>query len=196
MISRVIFLSFLMIWVVATIVHAQNKEKAMDLAFSTYHVTYDYSLGIPVYISYDVSSRDLGNVKRKKSWTFRQDSRLPKPRVKSSDYTNSGYQRGHMCPAASRSASVKAMKETFNMANVAPQVPALNVGAWLKMENQERDLCKSMQRVHVRIAPVFTHGDTATIAHGLVAVPHGFIKIIYAADSLTVIDCQLFDNTL
>ena len=196
MISRIIFLTFLMIWVVATIVHAQNKEKAIDLAFSSYHVTYDYSLGIPVYISYDVSSRDLGNVKRKKSWTFRQDTRLPKPRVKSSDYSKSGYQRGHMCPAASRSASVKAMKETFNMANVAPQVPTLNVGAWLKMENRERDLCNSLHRVHVRIAPVFTHEDTATIAHGRVAVPHGFIKIIYAADSLTVVACKLFDNTL
>lgn len=185
-----------MIWVVATIAHAQNKEKAMDLAFSSYHVTYDYSLGIPVYISYDVSSRDLGHVKRKKSWTFRQDSRLPKPRVKSSDYSNSGYQRGHMCPAASRSASVKAMKETFNMANVAPQVPALNVGAWLKMESRERDLCKYLHRVNVRIAPIFTHEDTTTIANGRVAVPHGFIKVIYAADSLTVVACKLFDNTL
>lgn len=185
-----------MLWVVCTVAHSQSREKAKDLAFSTYHVTYDYSLGIPVYISYDVTPGDLGNVKRKKSWTFRQDTRLPKPRVKSSDYTNSGYQRGHMCPAASRSASVKAMKETFSMANVAPQVPALNVGAWLKMENRERDLCKSQQRVHVRIAPVFTHEDTATIAQGRVAVPHGFIKIIYAADSLTVVACQLFDNTL
>lgn len=196
MISRIVFLTFLMLWVVCTVAHSQSREKAMDLAFSSYHVTYDYSLGIPVYISYDVSSSDLGHVKRKKSWTFRQDTRLPKPRVKSSDYTNSGYQRGHMCPAASRSASVKAMKETFSMANVAPQVPALNVGAWLKMENKERDLCKSMHRVHVRIAPVFTHEDTATIAQGRVAVPHGFIKIIYAADSMTVVACQLFDNTL
>jgi endonuclease G len=196
MISRIVFLTVLLLWVVATVVHAQGKEKAVDLAFSTYHVTYDYSLGIPVYISYDVTPGDLGNVKRKKSWTFRQDTRLPKPRVKSSDYSNSGYQRGHMCPAASRSASVKAMKETFSMANVAPQVPTLNVGAWLKMENKERDLCKSLQRVHVRIAPVFTHEDTATIAQGRVAVPHGFIKIIYAADSLTVVACQLFDNTL
>lgn len=82
------------------------------------------------------------------------------------------------------------------MANVVPQVPALNVGAWLKMENRERDLCKSLLRVHVRIAPVFTHEDTTTIAHGRVAVPHGFIKVIYAADSLTVVACQLFDNTL
>lgn len=196
MISRILFLTFLMLWVVCTVAHSQSREKAKDLAFSTYHVTYDYSLGIPVYISYDVTPGDLGNVKRKKSWTFRQDTRLPKPRVKSSDYTNSGYQRGHMCPAASRSASVKAIKETFSMANVAPQVPALNVGAWLKMENRERDLCKSMHRVHVRIAPVFTHEDTATIAQGRVAVPHGFIKIIYAADSLTVVACQLFDNTL
>lgn len=196
MISRILFLTFLMLWVVATIVHAQSKEKAIDLAFSTYHVTYDYSLGIPVYISYDVTPSDLGNVRRKKGWTFRQDKRLPKPRVKSSDYTNSGYQRGHMCPAASRSASVKAMKETFSMANVAPQVPALNVGAWLKMENRERDLCKALHRVRVRIAPVFTHEDTAKIAQGRVAVPHGFIKVIYAADSLTVIACQLFDNTL
>lgn len=196
MISRIVFLTVLLLWVVATVVHAQGKEKAVDLAFSTYHVTYDYSLGIPVYISYDVSSRDLGPVKRKSSWSFRQDTRLPKPRVKSSDYTNSGYQRGHMCPAASRSASVKAMKETFSMANVAPQVPTLNVGAWLKMENRERDLCKSMHRVHVRIAPVFTHEVTAKIARGRVAVPHGFIKVIYAADSLTVIACQLFDNTL
>ena len=185
-----------MCWVVATIVHAQSKEKAIDLAFSSYHVTYDYSLGIPVYISYDVSSRDLGNVKRKSSWSFRQDKRLSKPRVKTSDYTNSGYQRGHMCPAASRSANGKAMKETFTMANVAPQAPALNSGGWLQMENRERDLCNSMHRVHVRIAPIFTSEDTAKIARGRVAVPHGFIKVIYAADSLTVIACQLFDNTL
>ena len=194
MISRILFLTFLMLWVVATIAHTQNKEKAIDLAFSTYQVTYDYSLGIPVYISYDVSIKDLGHVKRKSSWTFRQDKRLPKPRVKSSDYTNSGYQRGHMCPAASRSVSVKAMKETFTMANIAPQVPALTVGDWLQMENRERDLCKSMHRVHVRIAPVFTHEDTTTIARGRVAVPHGFIKVIYAADSMTVIACQLFTN--
>ena len=99
-----------------------------------------------------------------------------------------------MCPAASRSASVKAMKETFSMANVAPQVPALNVGAWLQMENEERNLCKSLLRVHVRIAPIFTHGDTTKIAQGRVAVPHGFIKVIYAADSITVIACQLFNN--
>lgn len=196
MISRILFLTVLMLWVVCTVAHTQSKEKAIDLAFSTYHVTYDYSLGIPVYISYDVSSKDLGPVKRKKSWTFRQDTRLPKPRVKSSDYTNSGYQRGHMCPAASRSANVKAMKETFTMANVSPQVPTLNVGAWFKMENLERELISSMTRVHVRIAPIFAHEDTATIARGRVAVPHGFIKVIYAADSLTVIACQLFDNTL
>lgn len=194
MISRIVFLTILLLWVVATVVHAQGKEKAVDLAFSTYHVTYDYSLGIPVYISYDVTPGDLGNVRRKKGWTFRQDKRLPEPRVKSSDYTNSGYQRGHMCPAASRSASVKAMKETFNMANVAPQAQSLNVGAWLQMENAERELCRSLLRVHVRIAPIFTHGDTAKIAQGRVAVPHGFIKVIYAADSITVIACQLFTN--
>lgn len=64
----------------------------------------------------------------------------------------------------------------------------------IAQSNYERVAALRLGRVHIRVAPIFTHGDTYRIAGGKVTVPHGFIKVIYAADSLTVIACQLFTN--
>ena len=125
---------------------------------------------------------------------FRADPRLGSDAVRSSDYSRSGYQRGHMVPAADRSSSLEAMQETFVMTNVCPQLPSLNTGAWKRLENYERVCALRRGRVHIRVAPIFIHEDTDRIAGGRVAVPHGYIKVIYAADSLTVIACQLFTN--
>lgn len=54
------------------------------------------------------------------------------------DYTRSGYDRGHMCPAADQKWSAQAMYDCFVMANMCPQEHALNAGAWATLENKER----------------------------------------------------------
>lgn len=194
MISRTITILILIAWVIASVAIAQSKTTEVDLSFNSWNAVYSCALGLPIYIAWDVSRDDIGSVKREPTMPFRTDPRLGPDAVRSSDYSRSGYHRGHMVPAADRSSSLAAMRETFIMTNVCPQLPALNTGAWLKMENYERVCALRLGRVHIRVAPIFTHEDTSRIANGRVAVPHGYIKVIYAADSLTVIACQLFTN--
>lgn len=194
MISRTVTILILCSWVMASVAIAQSKTTEVNLSFSTWNAVYSSSLGLPVYIAWDVTSNDIGSVKREPSMPFRSDPRLGHDAIRSSDYNRSGYHRGHMVPAADRSSSLAAMRETFIMSNVCPQLPALNTGAWKRMENYERVCALRLGRVHIRVAPIFTHEDTDRIANGRVAVPHGYIKVIYAADSLTVIACQLFTN--
>lgn len=194
MISRSITILILCSWVIASVAIAQSKTKEVNLSFSTWNAVYSSTLGLPVYIAWDVTRDDIGSVKREPSMPFRVDPRLGTDAVRSSDYNRSGYHRGHMVPAADRSSSLAAMRETFIMSNVCPQRPALNTGEWKHFENYERVCALRLGRVHIRVAPIFIHEDTSRIAGGKVAVPHGFIKVIYAADSLTVIACQLFTN--
>ncbi len=194
MISRTITILILCSWVIASIAIAQSKTTEVGLSFSTWNAVYSCALGLPVYIAWDVTRDDIGSVKREPSMPFRADPRLDPDAIRSSDFNRSGYHRGHMVPAADRSCSLAAMQETFIMSNVCPQLPSLNTGAWKRMENYERVCALRLGRVHIRVAPIFTHEDTDRIANGHVAVPHGFIKVIYAAESLTVIACQLFTN--
>lgn len=194
MIIRTITILILCSWVIASVAIAQSKSAEVNLSFDSWNAVYSSTLGLPIYIAWDVSRDDIGSVKREPSMPFSTDPRLGPDAVRSSDYSRSGYHRGHMVPAADRSSSLAAMRETFIMTNVCPQLPALNTGAWLKMENYERVAALRLGRVHIRVAPIFINSDTCRIANGRVAVPHGYIKVIYAADSLTVIACQLFTN--
>lgn len=194
MISRTITILILCSWVIASVAIAQSKTTEVDLSYSTWNAVYSCALGLPVYITWDVTRDDIGSIKREPSMPFRADPRLGSDAVRSSDYSRSGYHRGHMVPAADRTSSLAAMQETFVMSNVCPQLPALNTGAWKRMENYERVCALRLGRVHIRVAPIFTHEDTLQLAGCKVAVPHGFIKVIYAANSLTVIACQLFTN--
>jgi len=67
-----------------------------------YALSYDSPSGIPNWVSWHLDIDDLGDVKRTNY--FYTDTSLPEGwyRVTSSDYTNSGFNRGHMCPSADR----------------------------------------------------------------------------------------------
>lgn len=194
MISRVILFSLLVLWASIACCQAPQAERYQHLSMSTFEVVYDNHLGIPVYVTWFVTRSHVGNIKREPSMQFLADSRCPAPRVLSSDFNRSGYHRGHMVPAADRSYSKLAMQETFIMTNVCAQLPSLNTGAWKRLENYERAQALKLGRVCVRVAPIFTHEDTVYIANGRVAVPHGFIKVIYAGRTDSVLACQIFSN--
>ena len=54
---------------------------------------------------------------------FKEDPTVPDLyKAKLSDYLRSGYDRGHMAPAADCKNSQSAMDETFYLSNIAPQV--------------------------------------------------------------------------
>ena len=155
------------------------QANAQSIHHDTFDVEYSSELGIPTQVRWSVKRTDLGHTKREPTFRFKADRETPRPRITSALYTRSGYQRGHMCPAADRSASKAAMRATFIMSNVCPMAPSLNTGAWKRTENKTREVALCNSRCSVWAAPLFFPQDTVWIGRGRIAVPHAFIKVIF-----------------
>lgn len=97
-----------------------------------------------------------------------------------SDYTRSGYDRGHMCPAADQKWSAEAMEDCFVMANMCPQVNSLNAGAWLTLENKERQWAQRDSAIMIIAGPIYDPSDTKRIGNIGVRVPSAFFKAFLA----------------
>lgn len=54
------------------------------------------------------------------------------------DYSGSGYDRGHLCPAADMKLNQTSMSETFFLSNMSPQGAGFNRGIWSSVEDQVR----------------------------------------------------------
>ena len=159
-----------------------------------YSVYYDTLLNCPRQVRWVIRKADLTPRVKRQAMAFRSDPRCPRPRVSSSDYYRSGYQRGHMCPAADKVYSREAMRETFLLSNIAPQVPALNMGAWKKTEETARMWAKKFGRVDVGIAAIFLPDDTVFIGRHRAAVPHLFMKVISVPDCIGMCKIWIFTN--
>lgn len=117
------------------------------------------------------------SISRSGSW--HQETGIPAAdRSQSSDYTNSGYDRGHMTPAGDAS-TLTSEGETFSMANVVPQFHKLNAGEWEKIETYVRDLATQLGDVYVVTGPAFDPDSIPTIGKDGVAVPAYTWKAVY-----------------
>lgn len=99
---------------------------------------------MPNWVAWELTRQETtGNEERKSK--FLPDPDLPEPRVEHSDYTHSGYDRGHMAPAADMKWSEKAMQESFYMSNICPQNQKLNRDDWGDLENECRTWAKNTE---------------------------------------------------
>ena len=81
------------------------------------------------------SSHTSGTVGRTND--FREDYKVKTGSASLSDYKGSGYDRGHLAPAADFKWSSTAMSESFFMSNMSPQKPGFNRGIWKKLESRK-----------------------------------------------------------
>ena len=160
----------------------------------TYVVVYSPALRIPLTVDWVLRKSDLGSSKREPSWRFVEDARVPRPRACHSDYTHSGFDRGHMVPAADRSATISAMRSTFIMTNVCPQVPSLNRGSWKRLEDGCRTIVNHGQALHIHVDALFWQADTQRIGRDSVAVPHAFVKSVYSWPADSLLYSRYFQN--
>lgn len=96
------------------------------------------------------------------------------------DYKRSGFDRGHLCPAADQKWSRQAMTDCFSFANMAPQHHALNAGAWQTLEKKVRLWATRDSALLIVAGPLYEKNDTLRIGNSGVRVPSAFFKVIAA----------------
>lgn len=169
-------------------------ESRIAIDYGLFSVVYDVHLKVPVEAYWLLRAQDIGTTTREPSWRFREDTHVPSPRATHADYNRSGYDRGHMCPAADRSTSRQTMRATFVMTNVCPQAPALNRGAWKRLENGCRSYALGGHPIAIHVDAVWWKADTQLIGKNHVAVPHGFVKTIRDPETDSIIYAKYFQN--
>ena len=110
--------------------------------------------------------------------SFHEESRLPKSmRAKLSDYSSSGYDRGHLAPNGNM-ANRSQQYDSFSLANIAPQSPRNNRYIWRNIESATRYLTQQYGEVYTITGVAFTSKKTKQLADR-VLVPSHFFKAVY-----------------
>jgi DNA/RNA endonuclease G (NUC1) len=140
-----------------------------------YDLSYNNSKGEPNWVAWHLDSTWIGSAQRQDD--FRPDPALPAAfyHVTDSDYSGSGYDRGHMCPSGDRTRSIPDNSATFLMTNFVPQLAANNQGPWNDFENYCRTLAQSGNELYIYSGGAGTAG---TIANGHVNIPLVTWKVV------------------
>lgn len=173
----------LLLLILASCASAPPKPKlpptVVTLDHKWFRVHYDPKLRLARYVEYTLKRENLLGKAGSRRDHFIPDPQLERmnlPHVVPEEYKKTGYDRGHLAPAADFSFSQEANDETFVMSNIAPQSKTLNRGAWLKLEKEVRRWACGEEKLTVITGPVFSKSD-ARLPSGL-TVPGRFFKII------------------
>jgi len=128
------------------------------------------------WVAYELLETELQpNFER--SDKFMADTMVVTGTATNADYLHSGYDKGHLAPAADMRWSEQAMNESFYFSNISPQLPGFNRGIWSKLEAQVRDWAKEYNCLYITTGPVFKD-SIITIGENQVAIPSHFYKTI------------------
>ena len=130
-----------------------------------YALAYNNTTREPNWVSWNLTTADTGSSGR--SDNFFQDTTLPAGfyQVLTTDYSGSGYDRGHMCPSGDRTITVADNEATFFMSNMIPQAPDNNQGVWANFESECRSIAAAGNEVLIISGPGGFAGTT--IASGV-----------------------------
>jgi endonuclease G len=112
---------------------------------------------------------------------FRIDPKVKSNPVKSTDYQGSGYDRGHLCPAADMALNLTAMSETFFMSNMSPMAPSFNRGIWSRLEDWVREEALGNSGLYVVTGPILS--KSCGSIKGSITVPCAYYKIVFTGGS-------------
>ena len=145
-----------------------------------YTVSYNEDYCIPNWVAYELTASEVEGLES------RSDKFVPDPMVTgrtatTDDYRNSGWDRGHMAPAADMKWSRQAMVESFYLSNICPQNHNNNAGVWKKLEEATRSLAGRFSFVYVVSGPIVGKAHLK-IGPNKVAVPKAFFKCLLVAD--------------
>jgi len=155
------------------------SKDTQSLCFDGFAVMYSAVSRTPLWSAEYLTRQRLQQAREiDRDDSFHEESRLPdSDRAKLSDYSGSGYDRGHLAPNADM-ANRSQQYDSFSLANIAPQSPRNNRYIWRNIESATRYLTQQYGEVYTVTGVAFTNKKTTQLA-GHVLVPSHFFKAVY-----------------
>lgn len=142
------------------------------------NISFSKETHCPNYVAWELTVDEVGGSEGRRG-KFTSDPRVSGCAT-TDDYRNSGFDRGHMMPAADAKWSADMMDQTFMLTNICPQRHSLNGGAWKSLEEKCRDRAAVDSALIIVCGPVPGDRVTQRIGATGVAVPRRFFKVIMA----------------
>jgi endonuclease G, mitochondrial len=128
------------------------------------------------WVAYELKKSQLSRSNLERPY-FIDDPKVGTGSASWKNYKRSGYDKGHLCPAADRRFSRAAFDETFYTSNISPQLNDFNAGIWNRLEQKTRYWAAKYDGVYVVTGGVLADGLKA-IGKEDVSVPQYFYKIL------------------
>ena len=133
----------------------------------------------PAWVIYIMTKAEVTTKVAKRTNKFRSDPKIPTGSATTGDYRRSGYDRGHLAPAADMAFSGRTMADSFFFSNMSPQKPAFNRGIWKELESLVRYFAITERKIVVVTGPILPKEKTITIGANQVTVPTHYYKVIF-----------------
>ncbi len=143
-----------------------------------YSLSYDEKNEQAEWVTYYISRKRLNNKRAKRKDWFEKDPLVKTGSATYKDYKGSGYDKGHLAPAADMAFSVDAMDDCFYMSNMSPQVHNFNGGIWRELEELSRDWARANDKLYVVTGPIFKDDLGQIGRKNKVTVPGYYYKIL------------------
>lgn len=155
-----------------------KSVKSQVIVHDGYTVSYNEQRRNPNWVAYELTAEEAAGTESRKG-DFIPDPKVVGRQATDEDYRRSGWDRGHLAPAADMKWSAKAMEESFYLSNISPQNNNLNRGVWKSIEEMVRENALKYGSVIVVTGPVFTtKKGLGSIGKNRVLVPNAFYKAL------------------
>lgn len=160
--------------------HTQSSGCQL-IKYNYFSISFSPKYRNPEWAAYTMTAEMVKVSVAERNSAFRPDKEVPNC-PSTSEYTNSGYDRGHMVAAEDMNFDETAMYESFFMTNVSPQDPALNRGVWKSLEDKARKWATANKKIHIVVGPILPKRSSSTLTYigsnGDILVPKKYFKII------------------
>ena len=147
------------------------------LVYEGYEVVLNENYRIPEWVAYELTDEEVAGT-NPRSNHFRTDPNFDGAQAQDDDYRNSGWDRGHMAPAADMKLTEQMMRESFYFTNICPQNHNLNSGDWKTLEDMVREYANRYGSIYVTCGPIVTDNQYGKIGQNNVTVPDAFYKVM------------------
>lgn len=172
---------------------ADNLQvKTEKIKHNSWSGEFAYEYGIPMYVMFSLTRQETyDNIERKD--VFKKDPQNKLNTIINEDYAKSGYDRGHMVDCDSLKYSDEAMKESFYMTNMCPQLPTFNRnGVWREAEKDVENKALEYGKIYSVTGPIIKSkpADMKSLNDAeKVRIPTGFFKVIFVCDEDNEDEC-------